>query len=315
MHKLALESRALTRATLLAASVLSVVTVPRAQAANLYWDTDPAVAGTGGTGVWSDDAATNWSSVATGDTAAGAGAFTSADIAYFTGEAGVVTLAGPLVVGGLDFGVTGYQLTGGDLTLAGGSPSVRVGFGLIAELNARLSGTNGLTLTGGGALRLGNVANDFTGTTRITNGSLVISGAGALGSDTSAIEVRSSNAVPQNGQLYGYGSGSLVLDGSAGGFTFGRDINFEGRGPLGDRAASILSLGDVTLSGVLSSSVSPLTPVTVRNTRINALNGTLTLSGTLNAGGLPSPPDPTMRLQAAIFSWGVSTRPVSATSI
>ncbi|MFZ9979471.1 MAG: autotransporter-associated beta strand repeat-containing protein [Opitutales bacterium] len=221
----------------------------------------------------------------TGDSAANAGVFTSADVAYFTGSADVVTLGEPIVIGGLDFGVTGYQLAGSTLTLAGGSPSVRVGYGMIATLGSQLSGTNGFTLSGGGALRLSNAANDLSGLIRVSNGLLVVGSAAALGQGTEAIVVAANNLVPQNGSLLGLTGGSLVLDGSAGGFVVARDINFEGRGPIGERGSAVVSFGNNTLSGALVAGFSELSPATFRNSRINSVNGTLTLSGSLVSQG------------------------------
>ena len=235
--------------------------------------------------MWSNETASNWSTVPTGDSAANAGVFTSADVAYFTGSAAVVTLGEPIVIGGLDFGVTGYQLAGSTLTLAGDSPSVRVGYGMIATLGSQLSGTNGFTLSGGGALRLSNAANDLSGLIRVSNGLLVVGSAAALGQGTEAIVVAANNLVPQNGSLLGLTGGSLVLDGSAGGFVVARDINFEGRGPIGERGSAVVSFGNNTLSGALVAGFSELSPATFRNSRINSVNGTLTLSGSLVSQG------------------------------
>jgi autotransporter-associated beta strand protein len=50
-------------------------------------------------------------------------------------------------------------------------------------------GDNGLTKTGGGTLTLTNAANDYTGPTTISNGSVVLSSGSALGVDHSAIVV------------------------------------------------------------------------------------------------------------------------------
>ncbi|MFN7562655.1 MAG: autotransporter-associated beta strand repeat-containing protein, partial [Prosthecobacter sp.] len=175
-----------------------------------------------------------------------------------------------------------YTLTGGDLTLTTGG--VRVDLGYTDVINSQLLGTSGLTLTGGGSLRLTNALNGYTGTTSINNGSIIINSEAALGG-TGTVSILTTNNTPSNVNTIGFGGGSLVLDGTAGGFTFSRDINFEGRGPIGDRGAAIQSLGNNTLSGVLTSAVSPLTPATVRNSRINSVNGTLTISGTLNVGG------------------------------
>jgi autotransporter-associated beta strand protein len=276
---------------MVAAALLGVAvsSAPKAQAANLYWDMDTATAGTGGTGSWTNDTSSNWSLTAAGDTAAGAGTFGASDVAFFTGAAGTVTLGGPITIGGLVFSGADFTVTGDTLTLAAasGAPTISVTGGNIATLSSIVTGTSGLTKSGNGVLRLTHASNGYSGITTISGGSLVISSGTALGTDASAISILSANQTPGSTVLYGYGGGALVLDGTAAGFELARNINFEGRGPVGERSAAILSLGNNILSGTLTSAVSPLSPATFRNTRITSVNGTLTLSGTLisqNAG-------------------------------
>lgn len=179
-----------------------------------------------------------------------------------------------------------YKLTGGILTL--GAEGLSADLGTYSIIDSTLSGSNGLLKTGGGSIRLNNTGNNFTGTTTISNGSLIISGEGALGSDPSAISILTTNTTPLNNTLYSYGAGSLVLDGILAGFNFSRNINLEGRGPVGERGSAILSVGNNTLSGTISTAVSPLPlspTATIRNSRISSVNGTLTMAGTLNVGG------------------------------
>jgi autotransporter-associated beta strand protein len=175
-----------------------------------------------------------------------------------------------------------YTLNSGTLTLGAGG--LQADLGTSSVINSILAGTNGLTKTGGGSVRLTNAANSYTGATSIRNGSLIINSEAALGG-TGTVSILTTNNTPSNVNLIGFGGGSLVLDGTAGGFTFSRSVNFEGRGPIGDRGSAIQSLGNNTLSGTLTSGVSPLTPATIRNSRINSVNGTMTLSGTVVANG------------------------------
>lgn len=175
-----------------------------------------------------------------------------------------------------------YTLTGGDLTLTTGG--IGTDMGMTAVIGSKLSGTVGLTKTGGGALRLTNPGNDYTGTTTISNGSLIISDAGALGASSSAIVVTGFN--PNGGQLTnlrGFGGGSLVLDGTTAGFTLGRDLSLQGQGPISDRSAAVISVGDNTLSGTITTA-QPSNGTNI-NTRITSAAGNLTLSGTLNVLG------------------------------
>ena len=96
---------------MVAAASLSVGLIPRARAANFFWDTNGATAGLGGaTGNW-DTTTANWfnagsATTAVGDQETAVAAFTANDVAYFAGTAGSVTLTAPITVGGLNFGVT-----------------------------------------------------------------------------------------------------------------------------------------------------------------------------------------------------------------
>lgn len=282
----------MSRASLMVAATLigvGITTPPKAQAANLYWDADNgSTAGTGGTGSW-DTTSAFWSPTAEGTNASAIASFSSLDTAFFAGTAGTATLAGPVTIGGLVFSGADFTVAGSTLTLAAnsGAPSVSVTGGNVATLSSVVAGTSGLTKTGNGVLRLTNAPNSYSGVTTISGGALVISSGTALGADASAISILSANQTPGNTNLYGIGGGALVLDGRTAGFEFARNIDFEGRGPVGERSAAILSIGNNNLSGTLTSAVSPLSPATFRNTRITSVNGTLTLSGTVisqNAG-------------------------------
>ena len=264
---------------------VGVATTPKARAANLYWDAaNGSTAGTGGTGSW-DTTSAFWSPTSEGTAPGAIASFSSADTAFFTGTAGTATLAGPITIGGLVFSGADFTIAGDILTLdaPAGSPSISVSTANVATISSRLAGVDGLVKTGGGSLRLVNAANSHTGAVTIEGGSVIVSNATALGG-TGAIRISSGNATPSNTTLH-YQGGALVLDGTAGGFVFSRDINFEGRGPLGDRSSAILSIGDNTLSGVISSASSLQSPVTSRNSRINSVNGTLVIAGTFNVGG------------------------------
>ena len=273
----------LPRASLMVAAALigiGVSSTPQAQAANYYWDATGAVV-TGGSGSW-DTSSAFWSTTSAGSDAA-LRSFAADDIAIFTGTAGTATLTEPITIGGLVFSGADFTVTGNTLTLdvSSGAPSISVTGGNIATLSSIVAGSDGLTKTGNGVLKLTNSSNSYTGTTTISGGFLVISSAGALGDDVSAISILTANQVPSNTSLQGISGGGLVLDGKSAGFELARDINFEGRGPIGERSAAILSIGDNTLSGTLTSAVSPLSPATFRNSRINVIDGSLTLSGSL----------------------------------
>jgi autotransporter-associated beta strand protein len=280
------------------AAGLLLVSAPWVVAQTLYWDTDGVdvtnlVDGTnlGGSGTW-DTLATHWWPVPAGPLTTWGN--TGAEVAIFSGgftvlpQEQTVSLSGAISANQIQFRRSGYTLSGGtSLTLAGANAGLFAALGESATVSSLLTGSDGLLKTGGGSIRLTNVGNSYTGATTIANGSLIISNPAALGG-TGVVNIVTTNNTPLNTSLIGFGGGSLVLDGTAGGFDFTRDVNFEGRGPIGDRGAAILSLGNNTLSGALNAAVSPLPlspTATIRNSRINSVNGTLTLSGALTVGG------------------------------
>ena len=174
-----------------------------------------------------------------------------------------------------------YTLSGGQLALGAGGLYAETG--VDATISSPVTGAAGLTKNGGGSVRLANGSNGYTGTTSIRNGSLIISSGTALGGSGN-VSILTQNAVPSNATVSGFNGGALVLDGTAGGFDFARNIDFEGFG-VGGRGAAIVGLGDISLSGTLTSAISPLSPTTFRASRVNSVNGTMTLSGTVNVNG------------------------------
>ena len=182
----------------------------------------------------------------------------------------VITLGAGELAASLSF-LGSYTLTGGSLSLAAGS--INVNFAETAVIQSQLTGTAGLTLAGGGGLRLTNAANTYTGTTSITNGSLIINTNGALGLDPSAILVSGS-------LTRGFGGGSLVLEGGyTSGVLLSRNISLSALGPITDRGASLISVRTNELSGTVSAAAG------TTNTRIISTAGVMKFSGTLDIGG------------------------------
>lgn len=250
--------------------------------ATFYWDSDGATTGNdvngtnlGGSGLW-DTTTPNWWDL----TNLVAWPNTNADVAVFTapvsempGTPKTVTLASGVVANKLRFERSGYVLTGGTLTLAGTAPGVEVNFTESAVIDSLIQGTDGFTKTGRGSVRLGNAGNTYTGITTVSNGTLIISDPGALGASTSEVVVAGSAS-------RGFGGGQLMLLGSYGsGMTFTRDLSLQGLGPISDRSAALMSLGNNELSGAISASVGNV------STRLTSANGILTLSGSLNVAG------------------------------
>jgi autotransporter-associated beta strand protein len=230
------------------------------RAATFYWDTDTSTAGNnadgtglGGTGTW-DTATTNWWDT----TNLVLWPNTNVDAAVFSGPFSIlptlntVTLISGVTANQLRFERSGYTLTGGDLTLAGTTPTLHVNMGETATISSQISGTAGLTKTGGGSIRLGNAANDYTGTTTISNGTVIIDNNGALGTDSSTVIVAGTT-----------GGGSLLLAGGYGsGFTLTRDVSISGGSGAGGTVQSVnggalVSVGDNTITGQLTTFTAP----------------------------------------------------------
>lgn len=203
---------------------------------------------------------------------------TNADVALFSAPVALlpvvttVTLSSGITANQLSFLRSGYLLTGGDLTLAGTSTTLRVAFAETATIGSQIRGTEGLTVLGGGTTRLTNATNSYTGITSISNGILSINSNGALGADSSTIVV--------NGSVTrGFGGGALMLAGGySSGVTLARDVSLQGLGPVPAFGAALLSVGNNTMTGALSNGSGTL------NTGIHSAGGRLTLTDVTLAG-------------------------------
>lgn len=141
-----------------------------------------------------------------------------------------------------------YVASGGTLTITGGSGTTALGLSLAAAGNLDIAGTatissiitgsHGLTLTGGGLLTL-SAANTFTGGVTITSGTLKLGLAGALGATANTTTVANGGTLDLNGiNLASYGA-----------------ITINGAGPNGTGAALInsgASLGTPSGIGALN---------------------------------------------------------------
>lgn len=202
------------------------------------------------------------------------------------GGSGILTLGAGSVANSLSF-FAPYTLTGGDLALTSGG--VRVTIGNTSTIASKLTGSGGILKTGDGALILTNASNDYTGTTRIDGGSVIVTDEMMLGTDASAVIV-SGNATRASG------GGNLTI-GSANnnltGLNWTRDLALTGGGPTGDGNA-LNSVGNNVFTGniVTGGNPSGLNPVsgvpyTVSATTLASTFGTATISGgfTINPTG------------------------------
>ncbi|ATE60181.1 beta strand repeat-containing protein [Thauera sinica] len=142
-----------------------------------HWDgTDTALPGNGsvqgGAGNW-NAADTNW----TAGNGTGNGKWVANGKAVFGVTGGAVEVSGTQAIGGLDFKVGGYSLTGG--TLTGGLPTnvLSAGSGIGATIGSTLAGANAFEKAGAGSITLTG-ANTYSGGTTVSAGSLIIGGAG-----------------------------------------------------------------------------------------------------------------------------------------
>ena len=257
----------------------------------LFWDTNGALAGLGGNGIW-DATTTNWNPLADGT-----GTTIAADPArevVFSGAAGTVTIgSGAAANTGIRFQSSGYVLSGGTLTLGGTSPATITitSSSHTATISAAISGTSGLKKAGAGSLVLAS-ANSFSGGTTVSAGTLEISSDTALGASsggvvlesgrlktTASVTLSTSRSLTGSGLLDIASSTTLNVPGT----TTAGDIVLQNSGTLrlSGSLPSVTSItfeadgmldgggGDVQLGG----------PVTSANPA-----GTATISATLNLG-------------------------------
>lgn len=174
-----------------------------------------------GSGVWTKPGGGSWPVTGNwlnGTVAAGSGS--TADFSTLVlSSSPTVTLDGNRTIGVLIFGDVGNTYgwtlnpgTGGILTLSGASPTITVS-NQTTLLNVALDGTNGLTKTGLGRLRLG-VSNTLGGAVVVNAGTLTF-GSLTLASDLSSGAARVLTLNLATGGVV-QSSGTLALDASTG---------------------------------------------------------------------------------------------------
>ncbi len=152
-----------------------------------------------------------------------------------------------------------------------------------------VGGATGLDKSGGGSLILG-AGNTYTGTTTISNGSIVINATSGLGTDPSTVIVTGFNPSANSTNSRGFGGGSLVLDGTTAGFNLTRNLSLQGQGPIADRGGALISIGNNTVSGTVGLAPAAANGSTVGiNTRLLSASGLLTFGGSFDINGLSGP--------------------------
>lgn len=253
----------------------------------LYWDSNGAAPGIGGTGNW-DTATANWSNSATGDTAPTT--FNTASPITFGGAAGNVTIAtgGITSSGGIQLDTAGYTIGGGTLTLAGGSLTTAHATGTTI-INSAVAGSAGLQKNGPGILRLG-ATNTFSGSVTLNAGTLAVSADSNLGTTTNAVQLG-------GGRLQT--TASMTLDAArsvtgSGSVEVGTGTTLTIPGTLNTTALTVEGTGTLALTGTaptastltLAGAATVTSTNAIVSTALNSTNttGTATITGAIDFG-------------------------------
>lgn len=275
---------------LVATATVTVVPAPAGVATDGTW-TNPAG------GAWPTNA--NWLGGPPGVIANGSGSTADFNTLNITSDS-TVNLDGSRVIGSLLFGDTatntpaGWILangTGGQLTLAGASPTITVNTlaaGKFASTTALLHGVNGFTKTGSGNLLLNNGNNSISGAIVLSGGNIQLNSASLRNATTVAINsgslVVATAATSAIGGTISFGGGTLQFnqrpptDYSSG---FSTAANQPYR-------ISVTANNEVTFSTSLVSQGGSLTKLNAGKLTLSASNsytgGTALSAGTLNFG-------------------------------
>jgi len=180
---------------------------------------------------------------------------TGSDVAVFDGPAANVTLVPGIYPAGITFN-TAATLSGAPLVMRGANTNLSVSSGITATINNPITGLAGFTKSGSGTLVL-ETPGTYTGTTRILDGTLLLSGNGNLGSgpvnNQGSLRIKrgGTTSLPQNIS----GIGSLVIETPAAADTviLGGTSTFTGgvtltKGILRASSSSALGSGNKTIS-------------------------------------------------------------------
>ena len=168
----------------------------QAHAAILTWDSSAANPGApiDGNGNW-DTGTANWANAVPNDVVwdnlstaqFGAGNGTGNYIVTIDDGSGTVSAAG---VNFNSAGTANYTVAAASDTLTLTSPTITVAAGVSPTISAPITGSVGLTMAGSGALTLTG-ANNYTGGTAVTGGTLIVNAGGTLGAAANALTMGS----------------------------------------------------------------------------------------------------------------------------
>jgi len=200
-----------------------------------------------------------------------------------------------LDLAGFDTAIGGLNGNGGTIQL--GMAKLTVDNANFSTFDGVVTGSGGLTKTGAGELRLTG-ASDYSGTTLIGGGMLVLGEGGAIGAGTvtnnaalgfdGALDRTFANTIQGNGALVKTGSGQVTLTGTNGSFSGAIDVQggalgFDNGQALGSGA---VALGDGTflrnLQGVSAISLSNAIQVTDTATLQGVDGASTTFNGAIS---------------------------------
>lgn len=281
-----------------------------------WWDGDAGIHHdgviAGGDGTWQADAMgsnINW----TDASGTPNGAFLDSSFAMFTNAAGTVTVddtLGAVRVAGMQFTVNGYRIEGDSVALGLGTNVIRVGDGTAA--GAGMDATIASAIIGNGRLDKGDLgtltltgANNYSGGTTISAGTLQLGDGGTTGSITGSVlnngtlafdradAVNFGGVISGTGAVSQIGSGSTTLGGVntygggttiASGTLIGSATSF-GSGDIVDNAALIVNQ---PVNGELVNAISGTGSLTKQGAGVLTSTGNNTHTGltTISAGTL-----------------------------
>jgi fibronectin-binding autotransporter adhesin len=199
----------------------NVVLVGSGGGPTFWWNADGA-GGLGGAGSWTTNVATWHTPLSNGLLMAWENLTYDSAEAIFAGDSGTVTVNadGPVHFNRLSMLTTGYVITDGNLNLVGYKfPAVTLGNGVTAAVASAISSsiTNRFNLSAStNGLLILSASNTFDNAVTLSNGTLRLGNAYALGSTNGPTFIRSGATLDLNGQTMGDAFGDSAEDGVAG---------------------------------------------------------------------------------------------------
>ena len=183
-------------------------------------------------------------------------------IAVFSNTAGIVTVDGTQSAAGLTFNSSFYELRGGTIALTGGAIS---GTGSGTTISSALSGSTGLSFSGGGSRSISGNNTGLTGLIDVADGVVRVRNNNALGSSSAnadRVQLQGGTVLQLDGgialpkaitttganTIQAIGNSSIAGALSFGGNTFfqldtGAELTLGGSAGLGTTGSSLLTIG------------------------------------------------------------------------